>query len=111
MTSKNLKELKQFGHSLLEEYVALYRGKLSQKKIRNEAYKTIEKKLVHFQHSHFSLISSEEEAKEVINILRHMILKREKANQHLGVDKIKFAPNVQELQRRASELNKNILMA
>jgi hypothetical protein len=92
-----LQTLKNNGHELLEEYISLDRTYRTAKQKRDYAYRKLSGK-VNGQ-SHFSKMT---EVKHVISAnaaLRKMIKKRKSNNEFWGIDKVKFAPNLMELQR------------
>lgn len=97
--------LKRMGHELLREYVALDMSKNVPKVKVRDAYSTIEKKIRFSKNNHFGPMTKEEEVIEVNNILKQMIEKRKKDNEHRGLNKNQVAPNVRELQQRAHLLN------
>lgn len=95
--TKQLNLLKQLGHELLDEYIALdtYRGEQAE---RRHAYSKLSTKLKTHYNAHFSMMNTPEEVKEAITKLRKMIKKRRHKIKVLGYDKRVFAPNLQELQ-------------
>lgn len=109
MSDVNIEVLKQIGHDLLEEYISLYHGRLSYKTEKKLAYTRLEKQLIRSHNSHFSLMTSKREVFDANDVLRAMVLKRRKDNEKSGVLKVKLAPNLKELQKQASELNKDLL--
>lgn len=98
-----LLELKNEGHKLLDEYIMLdlHRGSIKAERIH--AYAKLSTKLN--RNPHFSSMKTEEEVKEAIQKLKRMIKMRIKKFKYRGIDKIEVAPNVMELQRKASLLN------
>lgn len=105
-----LQFLKNEGHKLLEEYIALDPNKHGgPKKERDHAYSKLESKLRKRQKAHFSMMHTEAEVLQAISKLGEMIKKRAERIKREGWDKSVIAPNVQELQRQASELNKELI--
>ncbi len=106
MENYSLSILKQIGHRLLDELVALegnakpiFKGE----KARSRVYTRIQKKLRENYHSHFSMMKSEQEIIDVNNRLRKMILKKQKIIKKYSHNK--FAPNLQEIQKQVGALN------
>lgn len=104
----SLRELKNIGHQLLDEYIALKNNYRKDKTERKKAYEKLEKKLKMHHNSHFSMMHTEEEVLHANAKLREMIQKRRNKIENLGWDKVVVAPNVRELQKQANELNKNL---
>lgn len=101
-----LKKLKEEGYALLDEYVSLDYSHFKKKDKYNKAYTKLRDKLNN-QPSHFSEMTTTLQVTKAINCLRRMIKKRKDKNRFRGYDKNIVAPNVRELQKYASELNKN----
>ncbi len=110
MTDPELKELKRIGHDLLELYISIDYSKLTYKVKKNQAYTKIQSKLRKAKSSHFGMMTNTEEVLETNRIFREMIVRKEKDNKHRGLDKVQIAPNLQELQRSASLLNRELLV-
>ncbi len=99
---KYLWELKNIGHNLFDEYVALCIA-MGLPMTRKRAYLILEKRLGHKQSAHYSSMATREEILRANNALRSMILKQ------INLDKKKvtvhFAPNLKEIQQQANNLN------
>lgn len=103
---ENLAHLKNIGHKLLDEYIALDITKGHQAE-KLHAYRELAKKLKWENSSaHFGRMTTSKEVLEAIRKLERMIKKRKNRIEFYGSDKIVFAPNVRELQKQATELNK-----
>ena len=103
-----IRQLKHLGHILLDEYVFLdtYMG---QKAERRHAYEKLAKKLKKDEYwAHFARMNNEDELIEAIRKLRQMIKKRKEKLKWLGKDKIKYAPNLYELQKNLGRKRKVI---
>ena len=92
-----LQFLKNEGHKLLDEYIALdtHRGK----KEKTHAYRKLETKLKQHHKAHFAMMTTEAEVLHAISRLNDMIKKRKNKLEMLGFGKIKFAPNIREIQK------------
>lgn len=109
----NIQFLKKEGHDLLELYISLdpnrHGGVYKEK---SHAYRKLEKKLRRHHNAHFSMMTTEQEVIHAISKLRGMIKKRKeriKREEKLK-EQNRVAPNVRELQRKASELNKELIV-
>ena len=100
-------QLKQIGHDLIDECVALDTSAVKISSKKEKVFKELGKRLEN-QPFHFNVMTTQSEVSKANNELRRIIKKtRQDAEKR---EKNKIAPNVRELQRQASELNKNLLM-
>lgn len=107
---KRINFLKQLGHELLEEFIALdIASKSNDKTKRNNAYTKLQEHLHSSHYAHYSMMTTEPEVWEANNTLKKLIAERKAKIYKLGLDKVVIAPNVQELQKFASTLNQDIL--
>jgi hypothetical protein len=98
---EELKTLKNEGHVLLENYIKLdYSHRTEQQKI-DYAYTKLSIKTG--RNPHFSTMDTHVEVKNAISNLKKMIERRIKRRKHYGIDKVKFAPNLRELQRNTKK--------
>jgi len=98
-----LRELKRKGHDLLDEYISLDKSFRTPKEKIRHAYDKLDFRLskIDKEHpSHFGMMTNEKEAREAITKLESMIIRRKKKNEVRGLDKVKVAPNLMELQRK-----------
>jgi len=105
--SEDLAGLKSLGHQLLDEYIALdtYRG--STKAEKKHAYRKLAMQLKTDEwEAHFGVMNEKQHILRAIKKLEKMIRKRKAKIEHLGLDKRQYAPNLRELQKQASNLNK-----
>ena len=100
----NLFFLKQIGHNLLDEYVSLDLCK-NKKMIKKKAYEDLGKKIKKEFSAHFGMMTTEKEVLEANKKLRNMILKRRKK-----MFLIQFAPDLMNLQKQATELNRGLIL-
>ena len=89
--------LKNEGHKLLDEYISL--GDNFDKKERNAAYQKLEKKIQKNYHAHFKMMTTEAECLHAIERLNAMITKRRQKIKLTNTGRIKFAPNLQKIQK------------
>ncbi len=108
MQSYSLRELKSTGHKLLDEYIELnlYFGARSERK---KAYLTLAERIKCEEiKAHFGHMATEAEVNRAIEELHGMIRRRKKKIEQQGWNKREFAPNLQELQKQANDLNQHL---
>lgn len=105
--SNSLSKLKNKGHKLLNEYISLDSSHEDKKSKTAKAYRKLADKLESYRiYPHFSLMKTEEEVEIAIMKLEKMIEKRKDKIKYSA--KSEYAPNLQELQKNASNLNNQI---
>ncbi len=96
---EDLSELKNIGHNLLEEYILLdYSHRSHQQRIQY-AYKKLSIKTG--KNPHFSSMVNRAQVLKAIDALQHMVQKRMKKREFFGIDKIRYAPNLMQIQKRS----------
>ncbi len=101
--NKTIGQLKHLGHKFLDEYILmdLFRGSIKAEK--NHAYRKLSTKVKDGNLVHFGQMKTKEECIEAIKKLRQMIKNRKRKIKWLGKDKVKFAPNIMELQKNVGK--------
>ena len=102
-----IKALKNLGHKLLDEYIALeYRPWRTPPMARKAAYKKLCAKVGEYDNCHFGMMTTRKEVLSAIVKLRRMIKKRRDKIKYMASHKNVVAPNVSELQKLSAKLNK-----
>ncbi len=105
MIDRELKELKNIGHKLLDMYINMDIS-MGQNYARKKAYHELEKRVKSKYSAHFSKMESREEILYAHSKIRRMIDEKERILE--GRRKNIVAPNVMELQRMANDLNPHL---